>query len=119
MYIIFLKNLHEGFNQYVPKKQIFDTRTPPWYNKRLNNLKNQKNKAYKRYRKDNNNFNLKILSQKKFDILNKFLYKSYTLSTEAFLRENSKSVWAFINSKNKTTGLPSFLYYNDKFIRPE
>ena len=37
MYIIFLKILHEGFNQYVPKKQIVDTRNPPWYNKRLIN----------------------------------------------------------------------------------
>ena len=63
MYKIFLKILHEGkpFNQYVTKKQIVDTRNPPWYNKRLINLKNQKNKAYKRYRKDKNNLNLKIL----------------------------------------------------------
>ena len=69
MYIIFLKILHDGFNQYVPKKQIGDKHKPPWYNKRLINLKNQKNKAYKQYRKDKNNLNLIILY-----ILNSFLY---------------------------------------------
>lgn len=114
MYSLFLKILYEGFSLFVPKKIIRSNRIPPWYNKRLTNLKNKKNKAYKRFREDKSNLDLKNIyshCQNDFNTLNSFLYKSYILMTEISLKQNSKVFWTFVNSKRKSNGLPSYMFY--------
>ena len=117
MYVSFLKIIKEGLNNFVPKKYITCNSNPPWYNKELTNMKNKKTKAYKRFREDKSNLILKniyIHSQKNFDVLNNFLYKSYILSTEKSLKENSKFFWTFVNSKRKSNGMPTFMTYSGK-----
>ena len=47
-------------------------------------------------------------------MLNAFLHRSYILSTEKHLRDNSKFFWTYINSKRNSNGLPSYMYYLDK-----
>lgn len=82
----------------------------------MSNLKNKKNKSYKRYRADINNINLREeykQLQKEFDALNSFLYKTYIIVTENSIKENSKVFWHFINSKRKSNGLPTYMYYLD------
>ena len=46
--------------------------------------------------------------------LNNFLYKSYILSTEKSLKENSKFFWTFVNSKRKSNGMQTFMTYSGK-----
>lgn len=116
MYCTFLSTFLEAINLFVPKKPLIVSSKPPWYNKRLSNLKNKKNKSFKRLRSDVNNHLLKnnyIKLQKDFDVLNSFLYKSYIISTESSIKNNSKVFWQFINSKRKSNGLPTFMHYLD------
>lgn len=47
-YQIFKRVLQEALNTFVSKFIIQKTNDPPWYNKRLKNLKNVRNKEYKR-----------------------------------------------------------------------
>ena len=68
--------------RYIPRKRIYKNNNPAWFNKRLSNLKNKKNKIYKNYRADKQNPNLessyfKIANE--FEVLNKFsrLFKLY------------------------------------------
>ena len=87
-----------------------------WYNKRLSNLKNKKNEAYKRFRGDLTNLSLKdtyLLCQQEFDVLSVFIHRSYIFSTEKHLKDNSKFFWTYINSKRNSNGLPSYMYCLD------
>ena len=116
MYSTFLNTFLNAINNFVPKKPVLSSRKPPWYNKRLSNLKNKKSKSYKRYRSDPDDIVLKqtyIKLQKEFDTLNAFLYKTYIISTEDSVKKNSKMFWQFINSKRKSNGLPSYMFYLD------
>lgn len=115
MYLKFLHIFKEGMENYIPIKTIPLNNNPPWFNKRLINLKNIKNKAYKKFRNDKSNTYFKndyVSSQKNFDSLNAFLYNSYINMTEASLKENSKSFWIFVNTKRKSNGLPSYMSYS-------
>ena len=49
--------------------------------------------------------------QKEFDTLNAFLYKTYIISTEDRVKNNTNMFWQFINSKRKFNGLPSYMRY--------
>ena len=42
IYSIFLNTFLNVINNFVPKKPVFSSRKPPWYNKWLSNLKNKK-----------------------------------------------------------------------------
>ena len=116
MYSKILEILHLGIHLFKPKKPTISSKQPAWYNRRLSNWKNKKNKAYKRFCGDQTNLSLKVtylLCQKEFDALNAFLHRSYILSTEKHLKDNSKFFWTFINSKRNSNGLPSYMYYLD------
>ena len=45
MYSTFLTTFLNAINKFVPKKPVFSYRKPPWYNKRLSNLKNKTNRS--------------------------------------------------------------------------
>ena len=93
MYCKFLSVLDSASKTFIPLKRLRNIKYPAWYNKRLINLKNRKNKAFKHWRLERNNFVLKasyLRCQSEFDTLNKFLYKSYLFTTEATLKSNSK-----------------------------
>lgn len=116
MYDTFFSILNSTISRFVPVKKSILNGHPVWFNRRLLNLKNKKNKAYKRFRKDRSNMELKswyMLCQKEFDVLNKFLYRGYILSCEHKLKSNSKFFWNFINSKRNTNGLPNLMYFMD------
>ena len=56
-----------------------------------------------------------LLCQKEFDVLNAILHGSYILSTEKHLKDNSKFLWTYHNSKRNSNGLPSYtsMHYLD------
>ena len=44
MYESFLYILQSAMYRYIPRKRIYKNNNPAWFNKRLSNLKNKKNK---------------------------------------------------------------------------
>ena len=117
MYESFLNILQSAMYRYIPRKRIYKNNNPAWFNKRLSNLKNKKNKIYKKYRADKQNPNLessyfKIANE--FEVLNKFLHRGYLNSIENDLKSNSKFFWTYINKKRKTTGFPKCMSFNNE-----
>ena len=109
-------NLKSRFYQIYSKKEKINTYSSPWYNKRLNNLKNKKNKSFKRYRRDTSNVLLKssyLYIQNEFNVLNKFLFNLYMMQTVNNLQSNSIFFWFYVNSKRKSNSLPNSIYLND------
>ena len=103
-----------GINQLIAKKPSISSKKPAWYNKHPSNLKNKRNKAYKRFLGDQTNLSLKVtylLCQKEFDVINACLHRSYILSTEKHLKDNSKFFWTYIKLKRNSNGLPSYKYF--------
>ena len=65
---------------------------PPWFNKRLINVKKRRNKTYIKYRNDPNSIDNQmayVSIDKEFNILNKFFYNSFIVSIESKLQFNS------------------------------
>ena len=114
MYNIFKNILNNAFEQYVPIKKQFNSSKLPWYNKRLINLKNIRNKAHKHFKKTNLDEDKKIfeLRRKEFDFLSNFLYKNYINSIESTIKQNAKSFWIYFNMKRKTPSLPNRMEYH-------
>ena len=57
MYVAVLNILELGFIQFIPLIKKRDYFKQPWHNKRLVNLKNAKNKAFKQWKNSNSEFN--------------------------------------------------------------
>lgn len=117
MYTIFKSILFEGLELFVPISKKKTSLKLPWHNKRLKNLENVKNKAFKRFKLTGQNFDrFRFLQfRREFDFLNRFLYKQYINSTESNIRKNSKSFWIFINSKRKNVShFPQCMEYGNE-----
>lgn len=112
---VFIKTVKVAIDMFTPKDKIASSAKPIWFNNRIVNLNNRKNKMYKLFRKRNDPELLLVYRrlQKEFDVLNKFLYKQYVLSVESNLKTNSKRFWSFINSKNQSNGIPSCMRHNN------
>ena len=105
--------INEAIDLNTPKTQKKSQSKPCWFNKKLINLNNRKNKAFKLYRdsRDNNALYMNYLRiNREFNFLNKFLYKNYVLSMKSKLKKDSKSFWKFINKKS-STGIPNSVRY--------
>lgn len=88
---------------------------PPWFNKRLSNLKNVKNKAYKRYKVSNEDADLKYFQQirREFDFLQNFLYNNYIFIIESRISSDSSAFWQFINVRRNHTVYPTTMIYDN------
>lgn len=106
--------IKEAIDLHTPKSLRQSSSKPYWYNTKLININNRKNKAFKLYRQSNNNcllYDRYLQLQRQFDFLNKFLYNQYVLSMETKLKKNSKCFWMFINNKKRSTGIPNSIHY--------
>jgi len=71
--------------------------------------KNLRHKFYKRYLESGNDADLGRykLHNREFEFFKKFLYNQYMSDIVSKLRTNPKSFWHFVNSKRKTSNIPS------------
>lgn len=85
----------------------------PWTNKKLQNLKNKKNKEWKRYKisGDKQPFDKAF---EEFDGLNTTLYNNYVDKLKASLKSDPSSFWRFVNSKKSTDNKPKVLQLDAK-----
>lgn len=116
MYTIFKQILATGTDLFVPYYTRRLNFKLPWHNKRLINLKNVKDKAFKRSRlTGNSDDRAKFLQlRKEHEFLNKFLYRQYITSIESNIKRNSKSFWCYLNSKRKGSALPQCMELGDE-----
>ncbi|XP_055604294.1 uncharacterized protein LOC129752545 [Uranotaenia lowii] len=100
-------------NSHVPKFKR--PVTPAWSTPSLRQLRREKNACLRRLRK-----NRTVDSQQQFKAastayrrLNALLYKHHVLRVQSGLRKNPRSFWTFVNSKRKSSSLPTSVFYND------
>ncbi|XP_055839318.1 uncharacterized protein LOC129907237 [Episyrphus balteatus] len=110
----FIDVIQIGFHENIPKRQKCKLFKVPWSNKRLVNLKNVKNKAFKNFRKSNSEVDRKYFFQirKEYDFLNKYLHKQYVLNIQSRICNEPKAFWTFLNNKKKCSTLQQNMEYN-------
>lgn len=100
--------LIDGISRYVPesKRRFFKN---AWWNKKLQNLKNKKNKEWKRYKLtgDKSSYD-RIFAE--FDALNTLLYQRHVNKLKSSLKHNPSSFWRLVNSKQNLDSLPKLLH---------
>lgn len=101
---------------FVPYKSLSTKDKPPWFNPRLSEAKNAKNKAHKKFKDSNCESNrLRFIQLRNdFDTLHKFLYNQYIFKIENSLKSNPKSFWLYLNSLRKTCGFPSSMEFEGR-----
>jgi len=94
------------------RERVHNSFKLPWYTKGLKNLKNLRNKFYKRFlvTQDPGDWNRHLQHKREFEFLNKFLYNQYIASVENRLKGNPNYFWLFINSKKNASSVPSAMF---------
>lgn len=113
----FYATLYEIYDEFVPKSTIRVSNKPVWYDKKLTNLKNIRNRYYKKLCKkrlkdinaDQSSF---IEARNNFDSYNKQKYEEFVTNIIKNNNENPKKFWRFINGKRKSNTLPCKLEFN-------
>lgn len=113
-------------NLYILLREIFDTHIPQatprisnqpiWYNKQLINMKNIRNRHYRKLmqnRKENKDADSTNFEQArdKFDTYQRQLYEEYLKDLASDSKNNPKKFWSHINGKRKTNSLPCKLEF--------
>lgn len=116
---VFYEVLLVGLNEFVPLKRMFVMNHPPWYNKRIKNLKNRMSKAHKAYRdSDEKEAKMNFFAiRKEFHDAQESAFNGYLSDTEKMLQSDPSKFWSYVNSTKKTTGYPSMMHLNGEKAR--
>lgn len=111
----FTSNLNHIISANVPLRR--PSAKPIWGNARLRYLKRLRSKALRKYLENKNPLTKQsfVLASNEYRSYNRFLYNGYTNRMQDKLRRNPKSFWSFVKTKKKEDGLPSEIYFGDKF----
>lgn len=97
----------------VPRKRA--AVTPVWSTPRLRELKRRRNCFQRRLRcqrTEDAKRNFRN-SSNAYRHLNTALYKSYVVRIQSSLRRNPKNFWSFVNSKRKSSSIPTNVFFNE------
>jgi hypothetical protein len=110
--------LFTGFELSIPKSTNRPRRDkhPPWYNPPLIRLKNQKNNAYKTYRKYGSigNYNKYVELRRNFVNMQNLLHERYLNRIQKNLKHDPRSFFSYVNSKRKSSGYPANMIFKDQ-----
>lgn len=109
---IFLKRIIETFFVWIQFN-------PMWFDKKLINLKNIRNRQYKKLCKnrlkdmnaDQSSF---ITARDNFDTYNKLKYEAFVTNIVQDNKNDPKKFWRFVNGKRKSNTLPCKMTLNDE-----
>lgn len=112
----FYELLSVGLERYVPIRKKLSNSHPPWYSKRLLNLKNRRNRAHKKYKsKGDTPSYVKFCSlRNEFDASQARAYQSYLDRVQDGLVTNPTAFWRYVNTMKRTTGYPSLMHRGDR-----
>lgn len=108
--------INAGFERFVPLKKFKSHNHPPWYSKRLLNLKNRKRRAHASFKENGERTEDKLIFcslRTEFDQLQRQAYKMYKSTTEDNLVADPAGFWKYVNSVRKVDGYPSSMYLKD------
>lgn len=115
----FYQIMYDILETSVPKKKrkkSHKSKSPPWYNRIIINLKNRKQKAHKAYKRDINNTNLTIYlaicDQLNLEIKN--AYEEYNIRVENNIKSDPKSFFSFVKDKQKSNNFPSKMQLDNR-----
>lgn len=103
-------HISSSFHRFIPKSIHRSNNSPPWFTKDLINLKNRKNKAYKRFKSTGCRVEYEY-TRAEFDALNRLRYECYIDEIQAGFVSEPKKFWEYVNYKKKTNGFPSKMSY--------
>lgn len=110
--------LLSNFNTHVPK--LTNTKTshnhPPWYDKSLINMKNRKNRAFRKYSRTGNQADYESYkpTRQEFRITQKFKHDSYVESAQEGIRIAPRKFWRYVDVKKRIIGFPSSMKFANK-----
>lgn len=108
---IFHEVLNSAIKRFVPTIVTKPREKCPWNNKKLQQLKNKKNKEWKRSKRTGDKQPFELAFQE-FDVLNTTLYNNYVDKLKSSLKQDPASFWRFVNSKKSTDNKPKVLQYD-------
>lgn len=116
---VFYNILYEIFDKHVPRASIRISNKPIWFNKQLSQLKNLRNKEYKKWRRarlndpnaDPSSFQQ---AKDKFDDYQKERYTEYIKEIANIHKENPKKFWKYVNGRRKSSQTATKLTLGDK-----
>lgn len=109
---IFYNVLHRGIHTFVPISKRIPKKVP-WMNKRLHQLKNKRNKEWKRYRATGAIEPFELACAE-FDAMNIELYNEYVERMESSLKEDPTSFWRYVNGKRNNNIIPMSLFLGER-----
>lgn len=107
--------LYTGFELFVPKRTVTSrTGHPPWYNSKLLNLRNRKNRAFKQYSTTGQvQYHLKYRRlRSEFDRCQRRLYDAYMRRIQSNIRNDPRSFFSYVDQRRKTSGYPQQMSFN-------
>lgn len=112
----FYEILNVGILLCVPSKILCSSNKPPWFTKDLITIRNRKNKAYKRYKTSlsYSDYCTYSLLRSDFKRQQSIAYKEYLSRTQSNLVSNPSKFWSYVNSKLKSSGIPSLMNYKNE-----
>lgn len=118
----FYKVIQDIFNEFVPKAIIRSSKNPVWFTKKLCNMKNIRNREYKKYceAKKQNDTALDISNFQNAERLltteSKSSYDNHIREVATNAKSNPKKFWNFINDIRSSNSLPCKMVLDDKTV---
>jgi hypothetical protein len=113
--------LTEVIEECVPKKIVRVTKSPPWYDKMLINLKNKKSKAHRKWNKskleaDLLRFDALCLEFQQYESR---CYENFISKTSSEIKSNPRKFYSYVDYKKKAHNLPNTMQLDENVLSNE
>lgn len=112
--VVFYDILNDLIDRFVPKNpQRTSSSRPPWHNRPLRRLLNEKRKYHKLWKTYGNplDFDAYKLLKKRILKLEPACYRNYMNHTESKINSHPKFFWTYIKSVFAKSGIPQVMHY--------
>lgn len=115
MFNIFYSKMRSFMESCIPKRIQRPLSGPPWNSKQLCRLKNKKNKYYKKYKLSGSTVDYLryTVCRAEYTKLNRQCYSIFLFKTKNNLYHNPRLFYKFINTKKKSSGLPTTMSFQN------
>lgn len=118
---IFYELIRNTFDKFVPRAIVRSSKNPVWFTKKLCNLKNIRNREYKKYceaKKENDAADISKFrgANDSLESESKIAFDDHIKKIASNAKSNPKQLWKFINDKRSSNTLPCKMTFNDKTV---
>lgn len=118
--LAFYDKMNDCINRFVPSftPKKFSANHPPWFDRKLINLKNRRDKARKRISITRSTTEFDEINLQ-FTAYNNLRIGEYQLEQNSLCRDNPRKFWNYINSHRKTRGYPDCIQFDERVAENE